>query len=109
MLSLGSPAGLLEPALEALDPSARVDELLLARVEGMTFGADLDVQVRLRRAGLELRSARAAHRGEDVLGVDVGLHGSLRIAAVVSADTFPPETTTATVLPWISEPLPARI
>ena len=43
-------AGLLEAALEALHPAARVDELLLARVERMALGADLDVELGLRRA-----------------------------------------------------------
>src|SRR5512132_1122331 len=43
----------LEAALEALHPAARVDELLLARVERVAVRADLDVQLRLRRAGLE--------------------------------------------------------
>src|SRR5262245_34247213 len=38
--------------LEALDPATRVDQLLLARVEGVARGADLDVQLRLRRAGI---------------------------------------------------------
>ena len=34
-------------ALEALDPAAGVDQLLLAGVEGVALGAELDVQVRL--------------------------------------------------------------
>src|ERR1041384_6767863 len=42
----------LEAALEALHPAARVDELLLARIERVAVRADLDVQLRLRRAGL---------------------------------------------------------
>src|ERR687891_1485735 len=86
-------AGLLEPALEPLHPAARVHELLLARVERMTRGADLDVEVRLRRARPELVAARAGHVGEDVLGMDVGLHRPARIPAAVSRATFPPETT----------------
>src|SRR5581483_2727919 len=45
--------GALEPALEALDPSTGVHELLLARVEGMALGADLDVELGLGRADLE--------------------------------------------------------
>src|SRR3954466_11796702 len=40
--------GALEPTLEALHPAARVEELLLARVEGMALRADLDVELRLR-------------------------------------------------------------
>src|ERR671934_2053116 len=50
-------AGALEPALEALDAAAGVDELLLARVEGMACRADLDVQLGLRRPGHELVAA----------------------------------------------------
>src|SRR5438045_4556415 len=60
--------GALEPTLEALHPSARVEQLLLARVEGMALRADLDVQVRLRRARLERVPAGARHRREDVVG-----------------------------------------
>src|SRR5436305_13309209 len=40
--------GPLEPLLEALEASARVDELLLARVERVAVRADLDVQLGLR-------------------------------------------------------------
>src|SRR5688572_14624845 len=108
MLVLGSPAGLLEPALEALDSSAGVDELLLARVERVAFGANLDVQLGLRRTGLELGPARAAHGGEDVVRMDVGLHSPLRIAAAVSDETLPPETTTATAFPSTSGTFPER-
>src|ERR1044072_5860777 len=41
--SLLGPAGLLEAPLEALDATAGVHELLLAGVERMALGADLDV------------------------------------------------------------------
>ena len=54
----------LEALLEALHAAARVHELLLARVERMAVRADLDVQLRLRRAGLERVPAGARHRGE---------------------------------------------
>src|SRR6266540_7461186 len=47
-LSATRAAGLLEPALEALDTAARVHQLLLARVERVAVRADLDVQLRLR-------------------------------------------------------------
>src|ERR671918_1173016 len=92
-LAAARAAGLLEPALEPLHPTARVDELLLARVERMALGADLDVQLGLRGARPELVAARAGHVGEDVLGMDVGLHRPARIPAAVSRATFPPETT----------------
>ena len=64
-------AGLLEAALEALHPATRVHQLLLARVERVAGGADLDVQVRLRRARVELVAAGAAHVRQDVLGMDL--------------------------------------
>src|SRR5581483_8803888 len=86
----------LQPALEPLDPSARVHELLLARVERMALRADLDVEIRLRRARLERVPARARHGREHVLGMDAGLHQAARIAAALWASTLPPETITAT-------------
>src|SRR5207237_295570 len=76
LAAAGVPAGLLEAALEPLHPAARVHELLLARVERVALRADLDVQLALGRARLERVAARARHRGEGVLGVNVGLHAS---------------------------------
>ena len=60
--------------LEALDAAAGIDKLLLAGVERMALGADLDVDLRLRRAGHEVVPARAGDVGLDVVGVNVGLH-----------------------------------
>ena len=91
-------AGLLEPALEALHTATRVEQLLLPRVEGMAVRADLDVQLWLGGANLELVAAGAANGRQDVLGMDAGLHSSSRIATAVWAATLPPETT-ATVVP----------
>src|SRR6185295_12312364 len=62
-------------ALEALDPAAGVDQLLLARVERVAVAADLHLDLRLGGAGGELRAARAPHVGLDVLGMDVCLQG----------------------------------
>src|SRR5947208_16070005 len=87
------PAGLLEPPLEALDPAAGVHQLLLARVERVAVRADLDVQLRLRRAREKLVAAGAANVSDDVLGMDAGFHCSARIAAAVCGATLPPETT----------------
>src|SRR4029077_4902696 len=89
-------AGLLEPALEALHPTTGVDELLLARVERMTGRADLDMELRFGRPGHELVPARAMHRVEHLVWVDVRLHRRARIAEAIWAETLPPETTTAT-------------
>src|SRR6266516_4719485 len=83
--SLSFPAPLAAPpgglalaprraTLEALNPATCVEKLLLARVERMARRADLDVQLRLRGARVELVPARAANVGEHVLGVDPGLH-----------------------------------
>src|SRR5207344_1206359 len=58
--------GLLEPALEALDPAARVNELLLPGVEGVTLRADLDVQLGRGRTRNERVAARAVNGREDV-------------------------------------------
>ena len=63
------------PALEPLDPAAGVHQLLLARVEGMALGADLDMELGRRGARVELVPARAANVREHVVGVDLGLHG----------------------------------
>src|SRR5919109_1925074 len=73
-LALAGAAGLLEPALEALDAAARVDELLLAGVEGVAGRADLDVKLGLRGPRLKLVAARAANDGEVVVGMNSGLH-----------------------------------
>jgi hypothetical protein len=72
-VTLGA-SGLFEPALEALDAAARIHELLLARVKGVALRADLDVQLRLRGACLELVTAGAANGRDDVLGMNVSLH-----------------------------------
>src|SRR5436190_16209071 len=89
--------GALEPTLEALHPSARVEELLLPRVEGMALRADLDVQLGLRRPRLERVPAGARDGREDVVGMDVGLHRPTRVAAARRGSMLPPETTATTV------------
>src|SRR5919201_510994 len=67
-------AGPLEPALETLDTAARVDELLLARVERVAVRADLDVQLGLGGARLERVPTGTRHGCDHVLGMDVSLH-----------------------------------
>src|SRR4029450_380292 len=94
--------------LETPHPAPRVDELLLARLERVAVRADLDVQLRLRRAGLEGVPARAVDRREHVFGVDAGLHRPARIATAVSEATVPPETATATPFASSSGTFPAR-
>jgi len=61
-------------ALEALDTTAGVHQLLAARVERVAVRADLDVELGLRRARRELVAARAPHASLDVLGMNRFLH-----------------------------------
>src|SRR5258708_7881389 len=107
-LPAAGAAGLLEPALEALDAAAGVHQLLLARVERVAVRADLDVQLSLRGARDERVPARAVHVREDVLGMDVGLHPPARIAEAVSSATLPPETTATAVSPGSSLTFPDK-
>jgi hypothetical protein len=60
--------------LEALDAAAGIHQLLLARVERVAGGADLDVNLGLGRAGHELIAARTADVSLYVLGMNVCLH-----------------------------------
>src|SRR5207244_12042846 len=62
------------PSLEPLDPAARVHELLLARVEGMTGRADLDVDLRLGRPGHERAPAGTPDRRRHIFRMDSRLH-----------------------------------
>src|SRR5262249_48134320 len=76
--------------LEPLDATTRVDELLLARVERVALGADLDGHVALGGARLELVPTRALDDRELVLRVDISLHGTqptTRSAACSAAST----------------------
>src|SRR6266508_118048 len=68
------------PRPELLDATRRVEDLLLAREEGVAARADLDVEVAARRAGLDDGPAVADDLGGLVLGVDRFLHGVLSAA-----------------------------
>src|SRR6476619_4934196 len=68
-------------ALEALHATTGVDQLLLARVEGVTLGAELHSQRGDRRAGRELVATRAVDLALDVIGVDLGLHDDSSVTA----------------------------
>ncbi len=61
-------------ALEALDATTGVDQLLATRVERMTRGAELDVNLRRSRTGRERVPARARDVRLDVIGMNVSLH-----------------------------------
>src|SRR3954452_4870701 len=101
-------AGTLEPPLEALDPAARVHELLLARVERVAVRAHLDVELGLGRTRLEGVPAGAGHVGEHVLGMNTGFHCRAKIAEATAAATLPPETMQATRAPPGSCAFPER-
>src|SRR4051794_34548057 len=58
-------------ALEPVDATTGVDELLLARIEGVALAAELDVHVvALGRSGGERVPAGTPHLGHHVVGMD---------------------------------------
>src|SRR4051794_14182727 len=75
-LTLVGGAGASLAALEPVDAAAGVHDLLLARVERVAVGADLDVDLGVGRPGHELVPAGARHAGLDVVGVNSGLHAT---------------------------------
>ena len=60
--------------VELIDAAAGIDELLLAGVERVALGADLDGDVLLRGAGLIHGAAGAADRGRLVIRMDTVFH-----------------------------------
>ena len=60
--------------LEAIHASAGINQLLLAGVERMALGADLDRDVLLGRAGLDDLAAGAADRSALIVGMDALFH-----------------------------------
>ena len=63
--------------LEALDATGGIDDALLAREERVALAADLGVQPLLGGARLERVAARADDGRFNVVGMDLGLPGSL--------------------------------
>ena len=61
--------------LEAVHTSASVHQLLLARVERMALGANVDAHLLLDRAGLKGFAADAANNALAVIRMDLFLHG----------------------------------
>jgi hypothetical protein len=61
---------------EAFDAAGGVNELLLAREEGMATGADFDIQlVALNgRTSREIVAAGAVHRDGVIIGMNTGFH-----------------------------------
>jgi len=62
---------------EPLDPSLCIDQLLPTGEERMAVGADLEVKLRFRRAGLPRRPARAAYFDLVVFRMDAFSHSEL--------------------------------
>jgi len=65
---------LLVFSLKSFDPAGGVDQFLLAREKGMTFGADFKVDLRFRRARPESLTACAFDDRIDVIRMDVWFH-----------------------------------
>lgn len=70
---------LAELLSETLDASGSVDQALLAGEERMALRADVRVDLRLSRAGLERIAAGALHRRRMVFGMDIGFHDNLYV------------------------------
>src|SRR5207245_5527 len=62
-------------ALESLDPSRRVHELLLPGVEGMALRAHFHPDLGPGRTGMHHLAARAGDGGIDIFRMNASLHG----------------------------------
>ena len=60
--------------VEAINPSTGVNQLLLAGIERVALGADLNTNVLLGRTGRKDIAAGTADSGLFVLGMDIFLH-----------------------------------
>ena len=76
-------AGGGELVLELLDAAGRIDELQLARVEGVAHAADIDLQLFARAARGELVAAAAGDLRFVIFGMDAVFHG--RVASICEA------------------------
>ena len=63
-----------ETLVEAIDTSTGVNQLLLAGIERVALGADLNTNVLLGRTSGKSVATGAANRGLFVLGMDTFLH-----------------------------------
>jgi hypothetical protein len=59
---------------EFVDATTGIQELLLPGKERVTYGADLDAQVRFNRTGLKAVAASASYVGDVVLRMNVLFH-----------------------------------
>jgi hypothetical protein len=63
---------------ELVDSTAGIDDFLLARVEGVAIGANLDLQILADgRASLELIAAGTGDRDDFIIWMNAGFHGNL--------------------------------
>jgi hypothetical protein len=60
--------------LESFDATGGIDQLLLTGEKGMTFRANLEMDLRFRRAGLESLTAGALDNRLNVIRMYVCLH-----------------------------------
>jgi hypothetical protein len=63
--------------LELLHPTGGIDEFLLAGIEGVALGANLDANLWTRRTRVDYLAAGADDRAIDVLGMDLSFHTDL--------------------------------
>ena len=76
-LSFLSGAGSFGTAVAAgkfLDPTRGIDKFLFAGEKGMTSGANTDLNIAARGAGMIHRTACAHHFGHVILWMNIGLH-----------------------------------
>ena len=64
----------IEALLEAINTSASVNQLLLAGIERMAFGTNINLHLFLGRTGFKCFTAHAANDAFAVLGMNVFLH-----------------------------------
>ena len=64
----------IETFLETINTTASIYQLLLAGIERMALGADINLHLFLCRPGLKRLTAYAANHTLAVLGMDVFLH-----------------------------------
>ncbi len=86
-----------EPLLEAINTSARINQLLLAGEERMAFAANINAQLLLGGTRLEGFAAHAAHDALAVIRMDLLLHCSftsfdamIGLVFVMARDFWPP-------------------
>src|SRR5687768_12950527 len=75
--SLGLARNLAVLLAEAIDATLRIDQALLARVEGVTGAAHVGTELLSGRPRLERVATGTGHRDELVIGMNAVFHGAL--------------------------------